>query len=96
MIVSQGTRQKSSRNFGIRLAPTTLDIFKVGGKSEIEERKNKLETEQRIKLEKLIHALHPLNIRKVSKVVGAAAKDSLPTVYQKHSSMRTRKRMYRG
>src|SRR3989344_4446105 len=27
---------------------------------------------------------------------GAAAKESLATVYQKHSSLRTRKRMYRG
>ena len=31
-----------------------------------------------------------------NKVMGAAAKVSLPTVYQKHSSLRTRKRMYRG
>jgi len=31
-----------------------------------------------------------------NKVVEAAAKDFLPTVYQKHSSMRTRKRMYMG
>ena len=30
------------------------------------------------------------------KVVLGAAKDSLATVYQKHSSLRTRKRMYRG
>src|SRR3990167_4405638 len=47
----QGTRQKSSRNFGIRLASIYLE---------------------------------------------AAAKVSLATVYQKHSSLRTRKRMYRG
>ncbi len=33
---------------------------------------------------------------KVSKVVGAAAKVSLATVYQKHSSLQTRKRIYRG
>jgi hypothetical protein len=32
----------------------------------------------------------------VSKVVEAAAKDSLATVYQKHSSLRNRKMMYRG
>jgi len=31
-----------------------------------------------------------------NKVMGAAAKVSLATVYQKHSSLRTRKRMYRG
>ncbi len=32
----------------------------------------------------------------VSKVVEAAAKVSLATVYQKHSSLRNRKMMYRG
>jgi len=47
----QGTRQKSGRNFGIRLCPPAME---------------------------------------------AAAKVSLATVYQKHSSLRTRKRMYRG
>ena len=31
-----------------------------------------------------------------NKVVEAAAKVSLATVYQKHSSLRTRKWMYRG
>ena len=35
-------------------------------------------------------------LTEVFKVVGAAAKVSLATVYQKHSSLRTRKRMYRG
>ena len=49
----QGTRQNSSRNFGIRLA--VLNLLR-----------------------------------------SAAAKDSLATVYQKHSSLRTRKWMYRG
>ena len=36
------------------------------------------------------------SLRFENKVVEAAAKDFLPTVYQKHSSMRTRKRMYMG
>jgi hypothetical protein len=36
------------------------------------------------------------NFFEIAKVVGAAAKVSLATVYQKHSSLRTRKRMYRG
>ena len=49
----QGTRQNSSRNFGIRLASL---YFGTEGRSE----------------------------------------RSLATVYQKHSSLRTRKRMYRG
>jgi hypothetical protein len=35
-------------------------------------------------------------LTEVSKVVEAAAKVSLATVYQKHSSLRNRKIMYRG
>jgi hypothetical protein len=64
VIVSQGTRQKSSRNFGIRLASTTLDIFKVGWKSAIEE-KEKIKIEDRKSWTN--NALRPLKIRKYLK-----------------------------
>ena len=53
--------------------------------------KTDLDSFQGFSSSKLIHFLHF-----ESKVVRAAAKVSLATVYQKHSSLRTRKSMYRG
>jgi hypothetical protein len=43
-------------------------------------------------MEMILYGLHYFE----NKVMGAAAKVSLATVYQKHSSLRTRKWMYRG
>jgi hypothetical protein len=101
----EGTRQKSGRNLGIRPSSTTFD-FKKSGRwifvyVEIYRDKkyailrelyfqNYDRTKQEFKKES--RAIFNLKL----KVVLDAAKVSLATVYQKHSSLRTRKRMYRG
>ena len=57
----------------------------------IEKDKETINSIQGFSSSELIHFFHFEN-----KVVRAAAKVSLATVYQKHSSLRTRKSMYRG
>lgn len=107
MIDPQGTRQKSSRKLAIRLALTTLFLQVVGKLSS--EELNKLEIcgiahiSSRKTNKRQINSFKALVLRNSltffhfeNKVVRAAAKVSLATVYQKHSSLRTRKSMYRG
>jgi hypothetical protein len=78
-----------------------LKYFQSVGKSEPEKKRwmnfsfvmfgkvcQKQENENKFTLSRLLI--------EVSKVVEAAAKVSLATVYQKHSSLRNRKMMYRG
>ncbi len=74
----QGTRQKSSRNFGIRLGHPFVRLI-VFDK------------------DKMVPTILFLSQILVGSTKGwPAAKVSLATVYQKHSSLRTRKWMYRG
>ena len=112
MISPQGTRQKSSRKLAIRLAFTTLywnikcdnleNYYETSLCIMSYNHRHKKQTENKqhnLLTNKLsIIFLYDYNTKYLFeyKVVEAAAKVSLPTVYQRHSSMRTRKRMYMG
>jgi hypothetical protein len=76
----QGTRQKSSRNFGIRLGHSSVRL------TLLDFCKGKMVSTVLLLSELLVGSTKEW----------PAAKVSLATVYQKHSSLRTRKRMYRG